>query len=62
MTVYYGTHESLITDARIFRDRCVASGAKLDYREYEGMNHDFVLYPIPEAAGVQKEIIASLKS
>ncbi len=57
MTVYYGTAENIVIDARIFRDKCDKAGAKLDYREYEGMNHDFVLYPIPEAKKAQNEII-----
>ena len=57
MTVFYGTHEALITDARIFRDKCEACGAELDYREYRDMNHVFVVYPIPEAKQAQEEII-----
>ena len=57
MTVYYGTHENLIVDARRFKAKCDAAGAALDYREAEGMNHDYVLYPIPEAAKAQRDII-----
>lgn len=62
MTVYYGTHENLIADARKFRDKCEEVGAALDYREAEGMNHVFVVYPIPEAAKAQKEIIQLLNN
>ena len=61
MTVYYGTHENLLPDARIFKAKCEKAGAALDYREYENMNHVFVVYPIPEAAKAQKEIIEILK-
>jgi acetyl esterase/lipase len=61
ITVYYGTHENLIIDARLFRDKCLAAGARLDYREWEGMNHVFVIYPIPEADKAQKEIIELLR-
>lgn len=58
MTVYFGTYEAFISDARKFRDRCLSLGAKLDYREYEEMNHVFAIYPIPEAGKAQKEIIS----
>lgn len=61
MTVYYGTWENIVTDARKFKEKCDEVGAALDYREWEGMNHVFVLYPIPEAAKAQKEIIEMLK-
>ena len=60
MTVYFGTYEAFIVDARRFRDRCNEVGADLDYREYEQMNHVFPIYPIPEAEKAQKEIIAIL--
>ena len=61
MTVYYGTYEDIIVDARIFKEKCEKAGADLDWREWEGMNHVFVVYPIPEAAKAQREIIEILK-
>ncbi len=57
ITVYYGTHENIVIDARIFKEKCEAAGAELDYHEWEGMNHVFVIYPIPEASLAQNEII-----
>ena len=57
MTVYYGTYEAIITDARKFKEKCEQQGARLDMYEYEGMNHCFPLYPIPEAAKAKKQII-----
>lgn len=56
MTVYFGTYEAFITDARKFRDRCLSLSARLDYREYAEMNHVFAIYPIPEAKRTQREI------
>lgn len=61
MTVYYGTWENIVTDARKFKAKCDEVGVNIDYREWEGMNHVFVLYPIPEASKAQKEIIEMLK-
>ena len=57
MTVWYGTHENLLPDARIFKKKCEQAGADLDWREYENMNHVFVVYPIPEARQAQQEIV-----
>ncbi len=62
MTVYYGTYEAFIDDARKFRDTCALAGARLDYREYPQMNHVFAIYPIPEAKKAQREIIEIIKS
>lgn len=62
MTIYYGTHENLITDGRLFKEKCEKAGAELDWREYEGMNHVFVIYPIPEAKKAQREIIEILNT
>lgn len=61
ITVYYGTHENLLPDAEIFRKKCETARAELDYRVFEKMNHVFVVYPIPEAGRVQKEIIGLLR-
>lgn len=62
MTVYYGTHENIIFDARIFKGKCENAGAQLEWHEYEGMNHVFVVYPIPEAKKAQREIVETLRS
>lgn len=62
MTVYFGTYEAFIVDARIFKDKCEQVGASLDFREWEGMNHCFPIYPIPEAKKAQREIIEILNS
>ncbi len=61
ITVFMGTHEAILPDARRFRDRCREEGAYLDYREFENMNHAFIVYPIPEAKKAQSEVIDLLK-
>ena len=60
ITLFVGSYEAFVTDARRFKARCDALGVSLDYREYPGMNHVFVIYPIPEARKAQNEIIALL--
>jgi len=62
MTVYSGTHEAFIIYARRFKEKCESLGIELDYHEYEGMNHCFPIYPIPEAKKAQKEIIELINS
>ncbi len=62
MTLFTGTHEAFLTDSRRFKEECEKKGVILDYREWEGMNHVFVVYPIPEAKEAQKEIIEILNS
>lgn len=57
MTVYFGNYEALIVDAKIFKSKCDEAGAELDFRVWDGMNHCFPIYPIPEAKKAQKEII-----
>ncbi len=57
ITLYIGTHEAILPEARKFKALCEQKGAALDYREWEDMNHVFVLYPIPEARRAQDEII-----
>lgn len=57
ITLFIGTHELFLPDARLFRDLAEDAGLELNYFEYERMNHVFPLYPIPEAALAQAEII-----
>jgi acetyl esterase/lipase len=46
---FVGTHEIFLPDARRFKGLTEAVGADLHYIEAPGMNHDFPLFPIPEA-------------
>lgn len=57
ITLFIGTHEVFLPDARKFRDITVSKGTKINYFEYPKMNHIFVLYPIPEAKKATKKIV-----
>ena len=61
MTVYYGTHEIFLPDARKFKEKCGREGAALDYIEEPKMNHCYALFPIPEAKRVLAEVIAKVR-
>jgi acetyl esterase/lipase len=58
LSLFIGTHEILLADARKFRILCTRSGSPITYREYPKMNHDFPLFPIPEAKQAIREIVA----
>jgi acetyl esterase/lipase len=47
--LFMGTHDILLPDARRFRARARQTGAPLQYFEYPGMFHDWVLTVLPEA-------------
>ena len=62
MTVYYGTHEIFILDARRFKKICEERGVDLEYIEGAKMNHCYPLFPIPEADKIQREVAAKIRS
>lgn len=49
ITFFVGTHELFLADARSFRAKAKREGAILEYHEGKKMNHDYPLFPIPEA-------------
>ena len=57
VTLFVGTHELFLPDARRFRDLAEKSGLVVNYFEFDRMNHIFPLYPIPEAAEAQDRIV-----
>ena len=48
ITLFVGTHEIFLPDARIFKQRCDDEGKELIYTEKEKMNHDYPLFPMKE--------------
>jgi acetyl esterase/lipase len=57
ITVFIGTRDILLADCRRLRDRAVAEGVKLNYREYEAMLHDWMLISLPESKQALREIV-----
>lgn len=57
MTIFIGTHEVLLPDARELKDKLTDLGLDFNYYEYPYMNHVFPLFPIiPEAKKAKKTI------
>ncbi|QRP49691.1 alpha/beta hydrolase fold domain-containing protein [Amycolatopsis sp. FDAARGOS 1241] len=48
VSLFIGTRDLLLPDARRFRDRAHDAGVALDYREYPGMFHNWVMQNLPE--------------
>lgn len=57
LSLFIGTRDVLLADARRFRARCAAEGAELGYYEYEGMFHAWPLAEIPEARHAMRELV-----
>ena len=61
VSLFVGTHEIFLADARKFVVLCKRKGVNVDYHEYPKMNHDFPLFPIPEARHAVREIVRIIK-
>ena len=57
ISLFIGTRDILFPDCRKLRDRAADEGVRIDYREYEGMVHDWMLGPMPEARHAIAEIV-----
>jgi monoterpene epsilon-lactone hydrolase len=61
MSVFVGTRDILLSDARRFRALCDREGVPLGYHEYEGMFHAWVLARIPEAEHTTQKLAALVR-
>ena len=61
VTLFIGTRDILYPDCRKLRDKAADEGVRLDYREYDGMVHDWMLGPMPEAKHAVAEIIELIR-
>ena len=61
ISVFIGTRDVFCPDCRKLRDKAMAEGVRLDYREYDGMVHDWMLGPLPEAKQAIKEIVGTIR-
>lgn len=59
ITLFTGTADILNPDARKLRDIMESYGLSLDYHEFPGMMHDWMLFGFPESAKARREILLS---
>ena len=57
ISLFIGTRDILFPDCRKLRDRAADEDVRIDYREYYGMVHDWMLGPMPEARHAIAEIV-----
>jgi len=60
ITLFIGTRELILPDARRFHRIAKEQNIKINYHEYPGMNHVFPVYPIPEAKEARKIIVETI--
>lgn len=61
ITLFIGTHELFLADARRFRAIAKRENVEINYFEYPKMNHVFPVLPIPEADLAMKQMINIIK-
>lgn len=60
ITLFGGTHELFVADARKFRDIARDAGRPITYIEKAAMNHVYPVYPTPEGERARQQIAALL--
>lgn len=61
ISVFMGSREILVADARKLKAMADAKGITLHYHEYPGMFHTWMLLNLPESRQAKKEIIALIR-
>ncbi len=62
MTIFVGTRDLLLRDARRLRDAAVDSGIDVDYHEGAGLIHVWPILPLPEARRARQAIVAAIRA
>jgi acetyl esterase/lipase len=57
LSLFIGTRDVLLADARRFRARCAAEGVAVEYHEFAGMFHAWPLADIPEARRALDDLV-----
>lgn len=58
--VFAGTRELFYPDAKLMYDRIAATGIHAEFHEGRGLNHNFPLYPTPEATRAMEAIVSAV--
>lgn len=61
ITIFIGTDELLLADARKLKNKLDLKEIKINYFEYQSVFHDWFIFPIPKARKAFKEIIKIIK-
>lgn len=62
ISLFIGTHELFLPDARKFKEKAIRQSVDINYFEYPKMNHVFPVFPIPEAKKALKQMVDIIQS
>lgn len=62
LTVFTGTNEILLPDARLLKRKAEEQNLKINYFEYPDMFHAFVLFPIDQAQQAIEQVIGIIEN
>jgi acetyl esterase/lipase len=61
ITLFIGTRDVLLPDCRRFRAQAREAGTEVDYREYSGMFHNWLMQAIPEGREAMNHVERTLR-
>jgi len=59
--IFVGTHEILFPDCKRLKTKIEESNTPLFYKEYEGMQHDWMIFPIKERRLLLNDVVSYLR-
>ena len=62
ISLFVGTKEILLPDARKLKSLCEEHSVKLNYFEYEGMIHDWILFGFPESRTAFMQVVELIRN
>ena len=60
--IFVGTHEILLPDCRKLKRKIEKSNTEMFYKEYEAMQHDWMIFPIKEREILLNDVVDYLLS
>jgi acetyl esterase/lipase len=60
--IFVGTEEIMLPDCRLLKQKIEKSDTALFYKEYEGMQHDWIVFPIKERNLLLNDVIRFIGS
>ncbi len=57
VAIFVGTHEIFLPDCRLLKQKIEQTNTNLYYKEYKGMQHDWMLFPIKERHILIKDLL-----
>ncbi|MCY1723306.1 alpha/beta hydrolase [Prolixibacteraceae bacterium Z1-6] len=58
VAAFVGSHELFLPDCRLLKQKLESSNTPLFYKEYSGMQHDFILFPIKARHTLLNDVLA----